>query len=145
MLGSWILKNIFLFSIALAEHFGWRLLTKESLWSDVVTHKYIFLDSIKEWIRNLIKKRLISSIIWKAVIKSFQVVGDGLAWEIGNDAKNQVGYDPWAKNLNNILPEYLTQQLHQHITTIKLYTLVIRFSFLQCAESLYVMALSRCK
>jgi hypothetical protein len=42
-LGGWGLKNIFLFSKALAEKGGWRLLNSSSLWTRVVVQKYIEL------------------------------------------------------------------------------------------------------
>ena len=35
------------------------------------------------------------SIFWKAVVKSFDVIGNGLAWMIGNGRKLRVGEDPW--------------------------------------------------
>jgi hypothetical protein len=33
--------------------------------------------------------------IWKAIIKSFLVIGEGLAWKIGNGHWVRLGADPW--------------------------------------------------
>jgi hypothetical protein len=51
-LGGWGLKNIFLFSKALAEKCGWRLLKTSSLWTRVVSKKYIAPESLEAWVRN---------------------------------------------------------------------------------------------
>jgi hypothetical protein len=40
-LGGWGLKNIFLFSKALVAKSTWRLISTSSLWTSVVTQKYI--------------------------------------------------------------------------------------------------------
>jgi hypothetical protein len=56
MLGGWGLKNIFLFSKALVTKSNWRLITSESLWTKVVTQKYIHPDSVEEWIRHPTKE-----------------------------------------------------------------------------------------
>ena len=34
-------------------------------------------------------------VIWKAVVKSFDVIESNLAWNVGNDRKLRVGEDPW--------------------------------------------------
>jgi hypothetical protein len=77
ILGGWGLKNIHLFSKALAENPSWRLITSDNLWTKVVSQKYISPDSIEEWIRRPSKETTNCSIIWKFLIKSFQVIGDG--------------------------------------------------------------------
>ena len=41
--------------------------------------KYIALDSVEEWIRSEKKSHSGGSIIWKAVVKSFDIIGDSLA------------------------------------------------------------------
>jgi hypothetical protein len=51
-LGGWGLKNIFLFSKALAEKTGWHLISVTNLWSLVVTQKYILPDTVEDWIRS---------------------------------------------------------------------------------------------
>jgi hypothetical protein len=67
----------------------------ESLWTKVIIHKCIHPESIEEWIRHLIKKHYGCSIIWKVVIQAFEVMGDGLAWNIGKGTKVWLGSDPW--------------------------------------------------
>jgi hypothetical protein len=66
VLGGWGLKNIFLFSKALAEKSGWKLIASKNLWTNVVVQKYIQLDTIEEWIRRVEKDTMNCSIIWKA-------------------------------------------------------------------------------
>jgi hypothetical protein len=94
-LGGWGLKNIFLFAKGLAAKSCWRLVSSENIWTQVVTHKYISLSSLQDWIRSPIKKNTTSFIIWKAVTTSFDVVEEGLAWRIGNGNKVHLGLDPW--------------------------------------------------
>ena len=54
-LGGWGLKNIFLFSEALAAKGGWQLIHVDNLWTRVMHEKYIALDYILDWIRNPVK------------------------------------------------------------------------------------------
>ena len=74
-LGGWGLKNIFLFVETLAAKGGWCLIHADNLWTRVIHAKYIAPDSILEWIRNPMKSHRGGSVIWKAVIKSFVVIG----------------------------------------------------------------------
>lgn len=46
----WGLKNIFLFSQALAAKGGWRLIKIASLWTQVIKLKYLLEESIEDWI-----------------------------------------------------------------------------------------------
>jgi hypothetical protein len=94
-LGGWGLKNIFLFSKALAAKACWRLISVSSLWSLVVSQKYISPASIEDWIRTPNKSATNGSIIWKAMISSFSVVGDSLAWRVGKGNHLRIGVDPW--------------------------------------------------
>jgi hypothetical protein len=112
-LGGWGLKNIFLFSKALATKSCWILITTDSLWMKVIIQKYIHPDSLEEWIRNPLKKRTMCSIIWKAVVNSFDVVGDGLAWCIGNGTKVRLGTNLWpGSGDNHLLPLDLIHHLN---------------------------------
>jgi hypothetical protein len=83
-LGGWGLKNIHVFSKALAAKGGWRFLSKNSLWTKAVFKKYIELDTLESWIRRNKKTLKGASSIWKAVIKSFPVIEGGVAWKVGN-------------------------------------------------------------
>lgn len=68
-----------------------------------------------EWIRTPQKEANNCSIIWKTIINSFHVIGDGLAWKIGDGSRAHVGMDPWPDSQNShILPPDLVQQLHEH-------------------------------
>jgi hypothetical protein len=114
------LKNIFIFSKALAAKTCWRLITTDSLWTQVVTHKYIKPGSVGDWIRRENKNIPNCSIIWKVVIKSFHVIGDGLAWKIGRGDKLRIGSDPWP---GSGLAHSLSQELQDHLHTQGLYKL----------------------
>ena len=57
--------------------------------------KYIAPDTILDWIRNPLKSHRGGSVIWKAVIKSFDVIGENLFWKVGNGRRVRVGEDPW--------------------------------------------------
>jgi len=61
----------------------------------VFKQKYIFLDSILDWIRKSIKNHTNCSITWKDTLKSFGVVGYGLPWCIGDGTKFCIREDPW--------------------------------------------------
>jgi hypothetical protein len=113
-LGGWGLKNIFLFSKALAAKACWRLISDTSLWTLVIAQKYISPDSIEDWIRSPLKASTNGSIIWKAMISSFPVVGDSLAWKVGKGNHLRIGTDPWPGSGNShILSEDLIEQLHK--------------------------------
>jgi hypothetical protein len=111
-LGGWGLKNIFLFSKALAAKSGWRLLKTTSLWTRVVFQKYIAPDTLEGWIINPSKERTGVSVIWKAVTKSFSIIGEGLAWMIGNDHRVRLGVDPWPGcDRQHLLPDHIIDTL----------------------------------
>ena len=93
--GGWGLKNIFLFARVLVVKGGWRLIHSDNLWTRVMIEKYITPESIVEWIRRPQKCHKGGSVIWKAVIKSFNVIEDALMWKVGNVRRVRVGIDPW--------------------------------------------------
>jgi hypothetical protein len=85
-----------------------------SLWMQVFTQKYIIPDSVEDWIRSPNKSSHHCSIIWKAMISSFSVVWDSLAWRVGKGNHLRIGADPWPGSGNShILPEELINQLHR--------------------------------
>lgn len=90
-----MLKNIYRFAKALATKASWRLVTTSSLWTDVVFHKYLALRSILDWIRNLDKNISGVSNIWKAVLQSFDLIGNGLAWKVGSRREVRTGINMW--------------------------------------------------
>ena len=77
--------------------------------------KYIAPDSVEEWIKKNNKCHRGGSVIWKAVVKTFDVIEDSLAWNIGNGRRMRVGVDPWAScNRLFILSVILVESLRQH-------------------------------
>lgn len=83
-LGDWGLKNTFLFSKSVASKMGWTLISITSLWTTVISQNYIAPRSILEWIRDPNKTYKGGSIIWKELITSFGIIGDGLALKVEN-------------------------------------------------------------
>jgi hypothetical protein len=74
----------------------------------VVLQKYIEPDSLETWIRSAQKSLKGVSVIWKAIVKSFPVIGEGLAWKIGNGHRVRLGADPWAGcEGQHLLPDQL--------------------------------------
>jgi hypothetical protein len=63
LFGGWGLKNIHLFSKTLAAKSCWRWITTYSLWTKVVSRKYINPESVEEWIRRPTKTTSKCSII----------------------------------------------------------------------------------
>jgi hypothetical protein len=80
-----------------------------------VYQKYISLESIEEWVRNPSKRRSNCTIIWKELIHSFSVIGEGLAWRIGKGTKVRIKADLWpSSGINHILPDDLVQLLNEN-------------------------------
>jgi hypothetical protein len=131
MPGGWGLKNIFLFSKSLAAKLIWRFLKTNSPWTDIITHKYTHPNSIEYWVRSFDKKINNGYIIWKEVVQCFLVVGEGLAWLIGNGSKVRLGEDLWpGSRQNHILPFDIIQALQiQGYFTLDQVTDTWEFSF----------------
>ena len=94
-LGGWGLKDIFLFSKALVAKGGWRLLKSSSLWTRVIKQKYLYGESLLDWIRNPRKSHVGGLVIWKAIVNSFDLIENNLAWDVGNGESVLIGRDPW--------------------------------------------------
>ena len=111
-LGGWGLKNIFLFAKALGAKVSWRLIHTQSLWTRVVYHKYIAPLTLIEWIQLADKSQSNCSVVWKAVVKHFNLVGSSLVWRISNGRMVRIGIDPWVGcGGNRVLPEELRLHL----------------------------------
>jgi hypothetical protein len=107
-LGSWGLKNIFLFSKTLAAKSVWRLISTTSLWTKVTQQKYVAPLSILEWIRSPGSRTTGISVMWKAVQRAFDVVGNSLTWQVGSGNSLRIRRDPWAGCLReHLLPDDL--------------------------------------
>jgi hypothetical protein len=117
-LGGWGLKNIFTFAKELAAKSSWRLINTNNIWTHVVTKKYILPRTIEYWIRWSNKTTSNCSIIWKAIIKSFHVIRDGLAWKIRKGEKLRLGSDPWP---GSGTAHTLSQELQDHLHAQGLY------------------------
>jgi hypothetical protein len=78
LLGGWGLKNIQKIPISLATKTRWRMIQLDNLWLKVVTQKYINTDSVVEWIRRSTHSFQNGSIRWKALVKSFPVISQGI-------------------------------------------------------------------
>lgn len=57
--------------------------------------KYIDLDSMEEWVKYPIQTFQNYSIIWKAIVKSFQLIGNWLVLKVGDEHRVHLGEDPW--------------------------------------------------
>jgi hypothetical protein len=67
---------------------------------------------MESWIRQAQKTLKGASVIWKAVIKSFSVIGNGLAWKVGNELRVRLGADPWmGSEGKHILSDHLIHSL----------------------------------
>ena len=114
-MGGWGIKNTFFFAKALATKIGWRLISTQSLWTEVIIHKYISPTLILDWIRDMgSKKPPNGSIIWKELCKSFSLISEGTVWKVRDGTKVKIGVDPWIGSAqNHILPQPLIQLIHQ--------------------------------
>jgi len=114
LLGGWGLKNIHSFSTALTAKIGWRLISSNNLWSKVVTQKYIGLNFVVDWIRRSVRSFQNGSIMWKALVKYFSIISQGLAWKVGKGIFLRIGMDLWlGRNVLHILPHNLIDRLHE--------------------------------
>ena len=59
--------------------------------------KYINHVYVEDWIQRPMKMHAGGSVIWKAVVKSIDVIESCLAWFVGNGRKLRVGEDPWVR------------------------------------------------
>lgn len=63
---------------------------------EVVYKKYTAPTPILEWIKDPDRRPPSVSIIWKVVLQSFDLIGQGLAWKVGNGRNVTIGLDPWS-------------------------------------------------
>ena len=73
------IKNTFFFTKSLEAKIGRRFILTESLWTEVIIHKYISPTPLLDWIRDMRNKNLPNvSIIWKALCKAFPLISEGI-------------------------------------------------------------------
>jgi len=105
-MGGWGLKNTRLFARSLVGRNLWRLTLGNSLWVRVMNSKYFPNLFVSEWFREPTKSSK-GSIVWKALVDDFPLVGNWIVWRIGNRTKVRLGEDLWlgvGNNLNFIFP-----------------------------------------
>ena len=83
------------FAKALAAKNVWNLINGTGLWVKIVLHKYVYPLSLMDWNRVTVKKKRCMSTCWKAVLWSFDLIGNYLSWKVGNGAAIRIGFDPW--------------------------------------------------
>jgi len=93
--GGWGIKNLQCFSQSLAAKLAWRLISFDNLWTTVTKRKYIDPLSMTDWIRLPSKTCNHSSVVWKAVASSVNIIEKGLAWSVGDGTQIRLGRDPW--------------------------------------------------
>ena len=84
-IGGWRIKNLDHFSKALATMTMWRCIQNpESLWGREILSKYFPGNSITEWMRSTEKTYKNGSIGWKEMTLAYPLIGQWIAWKIGN-------------------------------------------------------------
>ena len=74
-LGGWGIKNLELFSKALAAKSLWRLIKNpDKLWRKFIVTKYYPDNNILEWIRTPDKTFKNGSIVWKEMVTAFPLI-----------------------------------------------------------------------
>jgi hypothetical protein len=112
-LGGWGYKDLHSFTQALAAKGSWRIIIDEGLWTKFVTQKYIHPLYVVEWIRKWNKEAKNISHMWHALLSTFYVIGEWLAWNIGSGHKFCIGQDPWIGcDGLHILPPHMIAHLH---------------------------------
>jgi hypothetical protein len=72
------LKNIHLFAQALATKNVWGIISNTGLWAHIVKEKYFPSNSIIDWVMWPQKSSKNGSVIWKAMVNAFPLIGTGL-------------------------------------------------------------------
>ena len=75
-MGGWGLKIPAVFAKAIATKSVWNLIHGSGLWVKIALQKYVHPSSFLDWIRSSVKKKRNISICWKAVLWSFDIIGN---------------------------------------------------------------------
>lgn len=93
--GGWGIKKLEDFSSALVVKLGWQLISSNSLWIKVAVSKNIFALNVMDWIRQPHRYSSGMSIIWKFVLKSLDIIREGITWKIQSSSAVKIGQEPW--------------------------------------------------
>jgi hypothetical protein len=77
--GGWGLKNIYFFGQTLAAKSSQRMINHEDFGGKVTLVKCIDPKTIEDWIRKEVKSHSETSMICKALVRAFPLVGKWLA------------------------------------------------------------------
>jgi hypothetical protein len=69
----------------------WNLLIEDSLWRRIIIQKYIAPNSLLNWITMERKSIHNVSNQWESMTISFPMIGEYLAWRVGNEAHVRIG------------------------------------------------------
>ena len=86
----------------------------------MIKQKYIPHESLLDWIRNPRKTHSGGSVIWKAIVNSFSLIENSLAWDVGTRENFLIGRDPWMGSLQqHLIPPNVIEELgHVGITSL---------------------------
>jgi hypothetical protein len=70
------------------------MITRASLWKEVLIQRYIHPLTLLEWIRLPIKNFINASTVWKALVQAFPLMSHWLPWKVGNGKSIKFGVDP---------------------------------------------------
>ena len=55
-----------------------------------------------DWFRKVREDSQGASIVWKAMVKAFPLLGNWAAWKSGNGCKVRIGEEPWIINYQRL-------------------------------------------
>jgi hypothetical protein len=91
--GGWGIHNIFDFSKSLAASTCWRVLMGEGIWHRVILDKYLYQNSVTNWLRNKSFRKNGMSRIWSGLTKVLFFILHGLSWIAKNGLSINLGKD----------------------------------------------------
>ena len=111
-LGSWGIKNLHLFSIALHLKNLWRILHSKGLWYQVLQLKYMKSSSVIDWLRYKRFNSHCASPMWRVFLQTLPWMGNHLTWQVGDGENILLGVDPIVGSHSSFsLPEDLRSYL----------------------------------